>query len=116
MLHIRSFGVQHDILFDQLTVHEHLYFYARLKGVPEARIEEAIQVTPAARCLAVICVDCALCRSLSDVGSIVCFVRVAGCADESARAEPRREAQRSGPLRHCILPLARRRLTCVLAR
>uniref|UniRef100_UPI00358F4AA8 ATP-binding cassette sub-family A member 2 isoform X1 n=1 Tax=Myxine glutinosa TaxID=7769 RepID=UPI00358F4AA8 len=29
---------QHNVLFDQLTVEEHLWFYARLKGLPSDRI------------------------------------------------------------------------------
>jgi ABC-type multidrug transport system ATPase subunit len=33
----RSMGVcpQFDILWGELTIEEHLYFYSRLKGVPE---------------------------------------------------------------------------------
>eukprot|EP00834_Sanchytrium_tribonematis_P000418 NODE_8_length_66115_cov_0.981823.p3 type:complete len:827 gc:universal NODE_8_length_66115_cov_0.981823:24198-26678(+) len=33
---------QHDILWPDLTVEEHLYFYARLKGVPPAKEKEAV--------------------------------------------------------------------------
>ncbi|RUP48908.1 hypothetical protein BC936DRAFT_143659 [Jimgerdemannia flammicorona] len=41
----RSIGVcpQHDILWDDLTVGEHLYFYARLKGVPPNREQQVVQ-------------------------------------------------------------------------
>ena len=38
---------QFDLLWPQLTVEEHLYFYARLKGIPgenlKDRVEEAIE-------------------------------------------------------------------------
>ncbi|XP_076998248.1 ATP-binding cassette sub-family A member 17-like isoform X14 [Tamandua tetradactyla] len=34
---------QHDILFDNLTVAEHLYFYARLKGLPHQKCPEEVQ-------------------------------------------------------------------------
>ena len=39
-----SYGVcpQHDVLFEQLTVREHLEFYAALKGVPEAQVADII--------------------------------------------------------------------------
>ncbi|KAL4432498.1 hypothetical protein ABPG74_013352 [Tetrahymena malaccensis] len=33
---------QHDILFDQLTVKEHLYFFATLKGMPFKEISQAV--------------------------------------------------------------------------
>jgi ABC-type multidrug transport system ATPase subunit len=33
---------QHDILWPDLTVEEHLFFYARLRGVPISREEEAV--------------------------------------------------------------------------
>jgi ATP-binding cassette, subfamily A (ABC1), member 3 len=32
---------QHDILFDELTVREHLVFYGQLKGVSKAQVEDA---------------------------------------------------------------------------
>ncbi|KAI8815091.1 hypothetical protein BJ742DRAFT_659980, partial [Cladochytrium replicatum] len=40
-----SIGVcpQHDILWDDLTVEEHLLFYARLKGIPKDQEREAVQ-------------------------------------------------------------------------
>ncbi|KAF9186902.1 hypothetical protein BGZ51_001692 [Haplosporangium sp. Z 767] len=40
----RNIGVcpQHDILWDDLTVGEHLYFYARLKGIEAADEREAV--------------------------------------------------------------------------
>ncbi len=40
----QSFGVcpQHDILFDTLTVREHLEFYGGLKGVPPEHLEQTI--------------------------------------------------------------------------
>ncbi|KAJ3047994.1 hypothetical protein HK097_010977, partial [Rhizophlyctis rosea] len=38
---------QHDILWDDLTVEEHLLFYARLKGVPVAEEKEAVQTSMA---------------------------------------------------------------------
>ncbi|CAG8568180.1 5409_t:CDS:10 [Diversispora eburnea] len=42
----RSIGVcpQHDILWDDLTVVEHLLFYARLKGIPASDEKLAVQV------------------------------------------------------------------------
>src|SRR5689334_8460809 len=33
---------QFDILWDDLTVAEHLYFYARLKGIPPEREDEMV--------------------------------------------------------------------------
>uniref|UniRef100_A0A7S3ZF35 ABC transporter domain-containing protein n=1 Tax=Lotharella globosa TaxID=91324 RepID=A0A7S3ZF35_9EUKA len=41
----RDLGVcpQHDILFDLLTVREHLWLYAKIKGIPKDEIETAIQ-------------------------------------------------------------------------
>ncbi|XP_070581084.1 phospholipid-transporting ATPase ABCA3-like isoform X2 [Ptychodera flava] len=33
---------QHDILFDKLTVEEHLYFFAKLKGFPSAKVKDEI--------------------------------------------------------------------------
>lgn len=33
---------QHNILFDDLTVDEHLYFYSKLKGLPKADIRKEI--------------------------------------------------------------------------
>ena len=33
---------QFDILWEELTVGEHLYFYARLKGIPKAKLREAV--------------------------------------------------------------------------
>lgn len=43
----RSLGVcpQHDILYPDLTVREHLRMYAVLKGVPASRLQEAISVS-----------------------------------------------------------------------
>ena len=40
----RNMGVcpQHDILWDELTVGEHLYFYARLKGISAADENSAV--------------------------------------------------------------------------
>lgn len=35
---------QHDILYPDLTVREHLRMYAVLKGVPRSRLEEVIKV------------------------------------------------------------------------
>ncbi|XP_037670546.1 ATP-binding cassette sub-family A member 3 isoform X2 [Choloepus didactylus] len=46
MVQIRkSLGLcpQHDILFDNLTVAEHLYFYAQLKGLPRQKCPEEVQ-------------------------------------------------------------------------
>ncbi|RHZ90058.1 hypothetical protein Glove_8g107 [Diversispora epigaea] len=42
----RSIGVcpQHDILWDDLTVVEHLLFYARLKGIPASDEKLAVQI------------------------------------------------------------------------
>lgn len=34
---------QHNILFDELTVREHLYFYSRLKGLEKDNIQEEIK-------------------------------------------------------------------------
>ncbi|KAK5642701.1 hypothetical protein RI129_008868 [Pyrocoelia pectoralis] len=34
---------QHNILFDELTVEEHIYFYSRLKGVPKPDINAEIE-------------------------------------------------------------------------
>jgi ABC-type multidrug transport system ATPase subunit len=41
-----TFGVcpQHDILFDSLTVREHLEFYGALKGVPHEQLQHSINV------------------------------------------------------------------------
>lgn len=41
----RNIGVcpQHDILWDDLSVSEHLYFYARLKGVSQDNEESAVK-------------------------------------------------------------------------
>ncbi|KAJ3180018.1 hypothetical protein HDU87_002241 [Geranomyces variabilis] len=46
----RSVGVcpQHDILWDDLTVQEHLLFYARLKGVPPRQEKEVVEESLAA--------------------------------------------------------------------
>lgn len=40
----RTLGVcpQHDVLFDDLTVSEHLYLYARLKGVPASELDHTV--------------------------------------------------------------------------
>ncbi|KAJ1344845.1 hypothetical protein BSLG_000360 [Batrachochytrium salamandrivorans] len=42
----RNIGIcpQFDILWEELTVSEHLYFYARLKGVPKNREKEAVDI------------------------------------------------------------------------
>ena len=42
----RNLGVcpQHDILYPDLTVREHLRMYAVLKGVPGSRLQETISV------------------------------------------------------------------------
>ncbi|XP_061079781.1 phospholipid-transporting ATPase ABCA3 [Conger conger] len=45
MAHVRrSLGLcpQHDVLFDNLTVREHLLFYAQLKGYPREKIPEEV--------------------------------------------------------------------------
>ncbi|KAF5277495.1 hypothetical protein FQR65_LT03832 [Abscondita terminalis] len=34
---------QHNILFDELTVEEHIYFYSRLKGMPKSEIEPEVK-------------------------------------------------------------------------
>jgi len=34
---------QHDILWDDLTIEEHLLFYARIKGIPPEKEQEAVQ-------------------------------------------------------------------------
>ncbi|KAM4710016.1 phospholipid-transporting ATPase ABCA1-like [Discoglossus pictus] len=34
---------QHNVLFDQLTVEEHIYFYARLKGCDSNQVKESIE-------------------------------------------------------------------------
>uniref|UniRef100_A0A8C0H2Z1 P-type phospholipid transporter n=1 Tax=Chelonoidis abingdonii TaxID=106734 RepID=A0A8C0H2Z1_CHEAB len=34
---------QHNVLFDLLTVEEHIWFYARLKGLSEKKVEEEMQ-------------------------------------------------------------------------
>ncbi|XP_043924192.1 phospholipid-transporting ATPase ABCA1 [Protopterus annectens] len=41
----QSLGVcpQHNVLFDQLTVEEHVWFYSRLKGVPKKQVETDMQ-------------------------------------------------------------------------
>lgn len=36
---------QHDILFDQLTPKEHLYFFAAIRGIPEENIESEVKKT-----------------------------------------------------------------------
>lgn len=40
----RSLGIcpQHNVLFPDLTVAEHLIFYSKLKGIPESEINEEI--------------------------------------------------------------------------
>ncbi|OUC49842.1 ABC transporter, ATP-binding protein, partial [Trichinella nativa] len=38
-----GFCPQHNILFDNLTVEEHLWFYAKLKGMPTAELNEEIE-------------------------------------------------------------------------
>ncbi|XP_019852385.1 PREDICTED: ATP-binding cassette sub-family A member 3-like [Amphimedon queenslandica] len=40
----RNLGIcpQHNVLFDRLTVSEHLYFFARLRGVPGSSIKKAV--------------------------------------------------------------------------
>ena len=42
----RTLGVcpQHDILYPDLTVREHLHMYAVLKSVPRSRLQRTIQV------------------------------------------------------------------------
>eukprot|EP00039_Didymoeca_costata_P006116 m.87594 g.87594 ORF g.87594 m.87594 type:complete len:1794 (+) comp13118_c0_seq1:164-5545(+) len=56
-----SLGVcpQHDILFDSLTVYEHLQFFCHLKGVPRESVNnhvesmlESLELTDKAKCLA----------------------------------------------------------------
>ncbi|XP_010838764.1 PREDICTED: LOW QUALITY PROTEIN: ATP-binding cassette sub-family A member 3 [Bison bison bison] len=41
----KSLGLcpQHDVLFDDLTVAEHLYFYAQLKGLPRQKCPEEVK-------------------------------------------------------------------------
>uniref|UniRef100_A0A8C3L206 P-type phospholipid transporter n=1 Tax=Chrysolophus pictus TaxID=9089 RepID=A0A8C3L206_CHRPC len=34
---------QHNVLFDLLTVEEHIWFYARLKGLPEKKVKEEME-------------------------------------------------------------------------
>ncbi|NXK13626.1 ABCA1 protein, partial [Herpetotheres cachinnans] len=34
---------QHNVLFDLLTVEEHIWFYARLKGLPENKVKEEVE-------------------------------------------------------------------------
>uniref|UniRef100_A0A8B9F107 ATP binding cassette subfamily A member 1 n=1 Tax=Amazona collaria TaxID=241587 RepID=A0A8B9F107_9PSIT len=34
---------QHNVLFDLLTVEEHIWFYARLKGLPEKKVKEEVE-------------------------------------------------------------------------
>ncbi|XP_078096553.1 phospholipid-transporting ATPase ABCA3 isoform X2 [Mustelus asterias] len=43
----RSLGLcpQHDVLFDSLTVQEHLYFFSGLKGCPYGKIREEVNQT-----------------------------------------------------------------------
>eukprot|EP00036_Acanthoecidae_sp_10tr_P009012 CAMPEP_0182928582 /NCGR_PEP_ID=MMETSP0105_2-20130417/15659_1 /TAXON_ID=81532 ORGANISM="Acanthoeca-like sp., Strain 10tr" /NCGR_SAMPLE_ID=MMETSP0105_2 /ASSEMBLY_ACC=CAM_ASM_000205 /LENGTH=1795 /DNA_ID=CAMNT_0025066587 /DNA_START=139 /DNA_END=5526 /DNA_ORIENTATION=- len=40
----RSLGIcpQHDVLFDTLTVQEHLQFFCRLKGVPASQVQDEV--------------------------------------------------------------------------
>ncbi|XP_078008637.1 phospholipid-transporting ATPase ABCA3-like [Phascolarctos cinereus] len=45
MVHIRkSLGIcpQHDVLYDKMTVAEHLFFYAQLKGLPKKKCREEV--------------------------------------------------------------------------
>ena len=41
----KSLGIcpQYNVLFDKLTVEEHLWFYASLKGMPKSKIPEEIE-------------------------------------------------------------------------
>ncbi|OMJ16749.1 ABC transporter A family member 7 [Smittium culicis] len=43
----RNFGIcpQHDILWDDLSISEHLYFYARLKGTPKSQEDQLVTET-----------------------------------------------------------------------
>ncbi len=34
---------QHNVLFDHLTVEEHMWFYAQLKGMPKKDIQDEIE-------------------------------------------------------------------------
>ncbi|XP_022089306.1 ATP-binding cassette sub-family A member 3-like [Acanthaster planci] len=34
---------QHDVLFDRMTVREHLYFFAKLKGCPSSRVKKEVE-------------------------------------------------------------------------
>ncbi|XP_038067464.1 ATP-binding cassette sub-family A member 3-like [Patiria miniata] len=34
---------QHDVLFERLTVREHLYFFAKLKGCPSSKVKEEVE-------------------------------------------------------------------------
>lgn len=36
---------QHDVLFDQITPREHLVFFAKIRGVPEDRIDGEVEQT-----------------------------------------------------------------------
>lgn len=38
-----GFCPQHNIIFDYLTVHEHLYFFCNLKGLPRKEIQNEIE-------------------------------------------------------------------------
>uniref|UniRef100_A0A4X2M5U5 ABC transporter domain-containing protein n=1 Tax=Vombatus ursinus TaxID=29139 RepID=A0A4X2M5U5_VOMUR len=45
MVHIRkSLGIcpQYDVLYDKMTVSEHLFFYAQLKGLPKKKCSEEV--------------------------------------------------------------------------
>lgn len=41
----KSIGIcpQHNVLFPDLTVAEHIIFYSRLKGVPQAKIKTEVE-------------------------------------------------------------------------
>ena len=48
----QSLGIcpQHDVLFDDLTVEEHLIFFCRLKGVASDRVQAQVGALAANRC------------------------------------------------------------------
>ncbi|KFH67556.1 hypothetical protein MVEG_06288 [Podila verticillata NRRL 6337] len=52
LVHLRT-GVcpQHDILWDELTIADHLLFYSRLRGVPPALEQQAVAYAIASVCL-----------------------------------------------------------------
>ena len=63
---------QHDILWEDLTVEEHLLYYARLKGIAPAEEVEHVRrcgrwrCTPVVRMGCLVCV-CSLCAIIHDI-------------------------------------------------